>query len=422
MEFYEYLQKEYDQITINKLQEEEKKDRTYCVILNTNKYDKSYIKQQIIENHPFVKDGYYINKKDGYDYLFNNGVYYYQDAGSMMASYFLNPKEDDIILDMCAAPGGKTIDVALKLNNKGIIISNDINYSRAKTLSNNIENLGFTNVFVTCNNLENVVNYYVGVFNIVILDAPCSGSFMFRKNNEAYKDWSIEKVGKYVKEQEKLLEIANVFLKEGGIIYYSTCSLSKEENEIQIQNFLNKHSNEYELISLNNENKYYSATNNIGIYMMPFMYKCEGQYICLLKKVCKTFTFSKKQKYFDENKNYKNLNFKYKFENEEGIYLFNDYINMKYFNTLRYGLKIFDKFNKKTTPSLALARYLDCKSAISLSEEQFLKYIKGEVIFFSDGLKIKDGFTIVSYNNINLGYVKIKNNIGKNLYPKKLRI
>lgn len=422
MEFYEHLQKEYDTNTVKKLQEEENKQRTYCVILNENKYNENVIKDKIIEKHPFVKNGYYIDKNIGYDYLFSNGVYYYQDAGSMMAAYFLIPNENDIILDMCAAPGGKTIDIALKLKNKGLIISNDVNYSRAKTLSNNIENLGFANVFVTCNDLDKIKNFYKYTFDKIILDAPCSGSFMFRKNEEALKDWSIEKVKKYAIEQEKLLEIADILLKEDGILYYSTCSLSKEENEYQIQNFLKNHPGEYELIELNSENKFYDGINNTGIYMMPFMYKCEGQYICILKKVCKTPLFFAKNSYFNKNNLLEDINLKFKYETDEGVYLFNNHLNMKYFNTLRYGLKLYDIYNKKITPSLSLSRYLDNLNSIKLDENQFLKYIKGEILTFSNDIKIKDGFNIVSYNGINLGFVKVKNNIAKNLYPKKLRI
>ena len=198
--------------------------------------------------------------------------------------------------------------------------------------------------------------------------------------------------------------------------------MSKEENEYQIQNFLKNHPGEYELIELNSENKFYDGINNTGIYMMPFMYKCEGQYICILKKVCKTPLFFAKNSYFNKNNLLKNIDLKFKYETDDGVYLFNNHLNMKYFNTLRYGLKVYDIYNKKITPSLSLARYLDNLNSIKLDENQFLKYIKGEILTFSNDIKIKDGFNIVSYNGINLGFVKVKNNIAKNLYPKKLRI
>lgn len=417
MKFYEYLQKQYKKDIVKKIIQSNAKERIYSFILNTNIYNDSILNDLNCTKHEYINNAYYCYNSLGNDYRFNNGAIYIQDAASMMISYFLNIYENDCILDMCAAPGGKTIDIALKLKNKGIIISNDINYNRAKTLSNNIENLGFANVFVTCNDFSKIYMNYKSTFTKIILDAPCSGSFMFRKNSNIENDWSINKVLKYVNEQEKLLEYAYEMLTNGGTLYYSTCSLSKEENEYQIQKFLNKHK-DIELIKILDNKKFLKGENNIGIYLMPFLFKGEGQYICLLKKQCNSLTFFKKNKFNNSKINNIDLyNFKYILKNETGIYGFNNYINFKYLNILRYGLKLYDISFKKITPSLSLSRYENKTKIIELNNLDYKKYVSGNTI----NLNIEDGLYIVSFNKVRLGYLKIKNKVGKNLYPIKLR-
>ena len=270
MNFLDYLQKEYSKDVYEKLIKEFDKERTYSFILNTIKYDETFVSDIIYKKHPYIDNAYYSKESLGNDYRFYNGVFYIQDAASMMISKFLGVNENDVILDMCAAPGGKSIDIAIKLKNNGVIISNDINYSRAKILSNNIENYGFSNVFVTCNDFEKIYKFYNKKFSKIILDAPCSGSFMFRKNEFAKEDWTQEKVKKYSLMQENLLEYAYYMLQDGGTLYYSSCSLSKEENEMQIEKFLNKHE-DLELIDLNKDNEFVNGKKNIGIYIMPYL-------------------------------------------------------------------------------------------------------------------------------------------------------
>lgn len=417
MNFLDYLQKEYSKDVYEKLINEFDKERTYSFILNTIKYDETFVSDIIYKKHPYIDNAYYSKQSLGNDYRFYNGVFYIQDAASMMISKFLDVNENDIILDMCAAPGGKSIDIAIKLKNNGILISNDINYSRAKILSNNIENYGFSNVFVTCNDFEKIYKFYNKKFSKIILDAPCSGSFMFRKNEFAKEDWTQEKVKKYSLMQENLLEYAYYMLQDGGTLYYSTCSLSKQENENQIEKFLNKHE-DLELIDLNKDNEFVNGDKNIGIYIMPYLFECEGQYICLIKKHCKTSIFFNNINFSNvKMKELNFLNFKNLYKTDNGIYGFNNVINLKYFNVLRYGLKILDIENKKITPSLALSRYLDNDNTIKLTYDEFKQYISGQQL----NINKENGYYIVSYNNINLGFIKVSNNKGNNLYPKKLR-
>ena len=142
---------------------------------------------------------------------------------------------------MCAAPGGKSIDAAIKLNNTGMLISNELSYERSKILSSNIEKLGFCNTFVTNNDLSKIYHHYPSCFDKIILDAPCSGSFMFRKNELSKLDWNYNKVLGCAQIQKQLLDIASYMLKPGGKIAYSTCSISPEENENIIKEFLSSH-------------------------------------------------------------------------------------------------------------------------------------------------------------------------------------
>ena len=159
MNFLEHLQENvyssenesnYEDEIINKIISSFESERTHCLILNTAYYNESKLFDvNISKKHPFISNAFYFeNQKLGNDFRFKNGVFYIQDAAAMMPVHFLDVKEHDIVLDMCASPGGKTIDAAIKLNNTGMIIANELNYERAKTLSSNVEKLGFSNVLL----------------------------------------------------------------------------------------------------------------------------------------------------------------------------------------------------------------------------------------------------------------------------------
>ena len=213
MNFQESLKIYLTKDEINNLLTSLSKKRSYCLLINTNKITFEDLKKyfKTLRPHPFIQNAYYYDGETefpGKSFLFDNGAYYIIDASSLLVSYFLNINDNDLLLDMCAAPGGKSISVLLK--NKNInAICNDLNKQRALLMSQNFERLGIANAIVTSSNFDNIYQNYINTFDKIILDAPCSGSGMFRKNSEMENDWSYEKVLKCSTTQKDLLEIAH---------------------------------------------------------------------------------------------------------------------------------------------------------------------------------------------------------------------
>ena len=160
-------------------------------------------------------------------------------------------KDDYKVLDLCAAPGGKSIQIAQKLKN-GFLVSNEYDKKRASILYSNIERMGLTNVIITNSDVFKLKNSYQGYFDLVLIDAPCSGEGMFRKNYEAIKNFSIDNINLCVKRQKEILEAAAYMVKPAGFILYSTCTYEKEENENMVDWFCKNYN--YSLKKLNEGN------------------------------------------------------------------------------------------------------------------------------------------------------------------------
>ena len=182
-------------------------------------------------NYYFYNENDFKNDKSvGNQIYHHQGLYYIQEPSASMVIKNVDIKDNDKILDLCSAPGGKSIDSLLN-NFYGFVISNDIDIKRAKITSSNIERLGFSNCIVTNNNPIYFSNNYKSYFDKVILDAPCSGEGMMRKNESARLQWNTGLVNKMSSIQKELLDIAYECVKNDGIIIYSTCTFSKEEDE-----------------------------------------------------------------------------------------------------------------------------------------------------------------------------------------------
>jgi len=402
-------------------------ERTNSLILNTSKMSSSLFIKKFpnVIPHPFINNVFYYDKNEyefGKSYLLTSGAYYIMDASSLLVSKYLEINDGDYVLDMCAAPGGKTISVALANKDKNIeFISNDISYKRALELSKNIEHLGLGNVIVTSSDFSKTYKHYKEKFNKIILDAPCSGSAMFRKNDLAKLDWSLEKVKACALLQETLLEEAIYMLQNGGLISYSTCSFSYEENEEIILKILKKHP-EISLINIEENNSFY-RTKELpeAIHLFPNLYKGEGQFICILKKNGEP-TKIKENKENLKQKNildFYNLKFKHEKIINSLLYLYNNDLNLEKFNVIRYGLECGEFKKDLFIPSFHLSHYLDAKNSIVLDENEMKRYMHGEEI--KKDLNLQKGYYTVSFENINLGFVKLSNNVLKNLFPKGLR-
>lgn len=191
----------------------------------------------------WANEAYYFdeNVRPGKHPYHEMGLYYIQEPSAMSAAALLAPKPGMRVLDLCAAPGGKSTQLATYLGDRGLLVSNEINTQRSRILSQNIERMGIKNAIVTNEDSFVLASHFPGFFNAIQVDAPCSGEGMFRKLPEAIEQWSMENVAICAARQKEILDNAAVMLKPGGVIVYSTCTFSKEENEDVIEYFLERH-------------------------------------------------------------------------------------------------------------------------------------------------------------------------------------
>lgn len=207
----------------------------------------------------------------GHNAYHEAGLYYIQDPSAMSVVPYMEIRPFDRCLDLCASPGGKSLQMAdrLKTEEGGILLSNEFIMERAKNLSKNVERMGYSHVAVSSCSVEELEAQFPAFFSRILVDAPCSGEGMFRKNPEAIADWSLEKVSQCAVLQRDILGHALPMLREGGILAYSTCTFSEEENEEMREWILEKHP---ELSFLGERHLYFH--NSVG----------EGQYFSLFRK------------------------------------------------------------------------------------------------------------------------------------------
>lgn len=397
---------------------------THAVLVNPKKMsDEEFVKRYPhVRPHPFVPHAFLYDKDEyelGKDLLYDDGVFSIEDASAMMVAYFLHPEKDDIVLDMCAAPGGKTIGASFLMEDEGVIVANDISYPRAKAMSQNVERMGRGDIIVASNDFVFSHIHFHDTFDKILLDAPCSGSAMMRKNAEAKADWRAEKVKSCSKRQLDLLELAYDMLKEGGTLAYSTCSFSYEEDEGVLLAFKAKHP-EIEFIALPDDPSFVRGIDlPEAVRLHPNHFEGEGQFIGLFRKPGKLI---KTKKEIVKNERYAQFLKQYGLENRSNemmrskFYSMSQHFDTSHLNILRYGVKLFEMRNIYI-PDHHLTHYLDPSYSIPITYEETKAYIKGETF----PLEKPDGFYIVSYDNQNLGYVKVSQNIAKNHYPKGLR-
>lgn len=202
----------------------------------------------LLEQIPWAPNTYFVNNKDKAEISqtqeYRDGTFYIQNLSSILDTLILNPKEDEKILDMCAAPGSKTTHIAELVKNKGNIIANEVELSRTNSLRNVVEQFGAKSVKVTLSDGREFGKKYPDYFDKVLLDAPCSGEGMiYMKGIKPLRFWSIKKIKSSTIVQRELLESAFRTLKSGGTLVYSTCTLEPEENEGVVTELLDKHKN-----------------------------------------------------------------------------------------------------------------------------------------------------------------------------------
>ena len=436
MNFYEHIEIVIGKEEKDKLENAIDQEQIKCLRVNTLYLEPKSLKEtypNIVNNNEIDYSFYY--DKNEYDLgksieHFAGGIYI-QDASAMLVTHLLNPQENERVIDLCAAPGGKATQASILMKNTGLVIANDYNEKRSEILSENVERLGITNTIVLNNNVDKIANHFGGYFDKVILDAPCSGEGMFRKNDLSYLDWSIDKVHRCSEIQKELIMHAYSLLKKEGIMVYSTCTFEKEENEDIVQ-YLLDNSN----ASLINIKEIEGAIRGIdmkeAIRLYPSHFKGEGQFIALIK--CNDEHNIKLKKYQNKNNQIPQL---LKLTNEfilqnsnnnkiKDIYPFNTTINYLEYGNInidglkvkRYGLNMGQVINNRFEPSHSLMKVLDLKQNHEITKDEYLKFIKGETLENNN----YKGYLGIKYNNLKVGFGKASNNQIKNHLPKGLRI
>ena len=398
--------------------------KTTGLRVNTMKIDKeSLLNLDLFDlsSIPWAEEGYYYNEKvdrPGKNPLHEGGAYYLQEPSAMSVVPKAEIKEGDKVLDLCAAPGGKSTYILSKLNNTGLLVSNEINPTRIKALGENLERFGAKNCIITNTDSANLKKVFKGYFDKIVIDAPCSGQGMFRKDQVAIDDWSFSKVLECQSIQREILRDGFEMLKEGGVIVYSTCTFAKEENENVINEFIDEY-DDAELVMMER--------------LWPHKVKGEGHFVAKIKKNSEEDCNTKKLKVKQlgkELKDYKDFEKKFlnkKIEGDfylkgENLYLLpDDCPDTKKLKVLRNGLHMGELKKNRFEPSHALSHYLtinDVKNIENLDQETAKEYLRGNTIKTDQSR----GWVLVTVENIPLGWGKESNGILKNHYPKGLRI
>ncbi len=393
-----------------------------------------------IEKIPYVNNGYYLDaQKVGNHPYHHAGLIYVQEPAAMAPAECIDIVPDWLVLDMCAAPGGKSTQLKNKLNESGVLVSNEIISSRAKILTGNIERLGLRNTVVTCMDTGRLADTFQNTFDLIMVDAPCSGEGMFRKEEIAITEWSEENVLMCAKRQSEILDNAVKALGSGGYIIYATCTFSLEENEMTVDAFLERHP-EFEIVAV--KNKVAESTcdgvrfegckcENIHFArrFYPHKAKGEGQFMAVLhhkgEKVLNNFgsIISKPNKivtdFLDGTLTDYNPDFFCEY-NGRPVY-YNNRLPIKDGQAFCCGVTIGEIKKNYILPHhqffMALGANFKRKIDLKLDSDELSKYLHGEE-FDTDS---ENGWAVVTVDGITLGGVKVSGGRAKNHYPKGLR-
>lgn len=390
-----------------------------------------------LEHTPFCGEGFYI--PDDISNLGNNplhhaGAFYIQEPSATSAVEMLDVKENDYVLDLCAAPGGKSTQIGAKLNSTGLLWSNEVVKNRANILVSNIERMGICNAVVSNCYPEILCEKLAGLFDKVLVDAPCSGEGMFRKNSDAQTQWSVEYVKSCAKRQLLILESAKNALKSGGVLVYSTCTFSIEENEEVINQFLKDNPN----FTLEESNVDFGRpTLEYARRIFP-MDGGEGHFAARLRKngeLCKNVFDNKASKHQNNMEKYFEFYDSLFYDRPfgENITVLNDKViilpknynfDVKGLPILRAGVVLGEIVKNRIEPHHSVfmaAKKQWCKSVVDfdVNSKEISAFLHGEEIAVAPDIK---GYTAVCVNGIVTGFGKASNGRLKNKYPKGLRI
>ena len=345
------------------------------------------------ERVPHCQSGYYLPSRPSFtlDPWFHAGVYYVQEAGSMYLEEFFKryAHEARYVLDLCAAPGGKSTHLASLQDGRGLLVSNEVMPNRANILAENMIKWGYTNTVVT-NNQPRDFAALGGMFDVLVTDVPCSGEGMFRKESVAVQDWSPEAVLMCAQRQRSILSDVWDALKLGGLLLYSTCTFNAEEDEKNARWIANELGAEL----LDEKHFYFHTGRN------------EGFYIAALRKTAEAPVFRLKAT--------KGLS------EQEALLQRLD----KSLRCLKLGLTPFTEKGKDRIPTHALAMAIDADRsawpAVQLDDATALHYLHGDAVILDAGTP--KGYVLLCYRGVALGWGKNLGNRCNNLYPDPWRI
>ena len=392
---------------------------------------------------PYVENGFYYEEDERpakHPYYFA-GLYYLQEPSAMLPADRLPVDKGDYVLDLCAAPGGKSTALAAKLSGSGILVSNDISYSRAQALLKNLEMQGSPNFYVTAEEPKKLAAYFPSFFDKILVDAPCSGEGMFRKDSNLIKDWTEKGPAYYSKIQKEILIEAVHMLKPGGMLLYSTCTFSVEEDEKNIQYLLESFP-ELVLTSIRPydgfQNGYLNLTKCVRVF--PHKMQGEGHFLALLKKEAAAgqspvSSSGVKKMALPKNTEFDEFQKKLLFPIDSRhllclngmVYLLPAHFEEGYHENLRYLrtgslLGELDK-NGNFKPDQAFAMQLGPDTYqdilnLPVSDERVVKYLKGETIFCEKAeLSLNKGHVLICVDGFSLGWGKLcPNGMIKNKY------
>lgn len=390
---------------------------------------------------PWSGCGFYIKDdvRPGIHPYYHAGLYYIQEPSAMFPAEVLNAEPGDRVLDLCAAPGGKTVALAASMKNQGFLLSNDINPKRVKALVKNIELCGIANTVVANETPEKLSAVYTEFFNKILLDVPCSGEGMFRKDPEAAKSWSRYKSEELQGLQREIFDHAYRMLSPGGKLVYSTCTFSPEENEKNIAYFLKTYP-DLHLIDIPKKYGIESgrpdwADGNTELLktarLWPHRLNGEGHFVALFGKDGE-FTPSDAESESDEPpKSFIEFCDRMLLNFPQGIYhVEGRHVNIlpqsfeygKNLRLIKTGLYAGEEVHGKFEPSQAFAMAMDwdsvkIKKGFSVDDPDLIRYLKGETLF----LEGEKGYILLGVENYPAGWGKIDGNRLKNLYPKGWR-
>jgi NOL1/NOP2/sun family putative RNA methylase len=393
--------------------------------------------------------GRYVSHEDmvGRHVLHALGGYYIQEASAMAVAEVLAPAAGEVVLDLAAAPGGKATHLAQLMQNQGLLICNEIHPGRARVLVENIERLGLAAVVIN-EEPRRLAEAWPGYFDKVLLDAPCSGEGMFRKNPEAIREWSEELVLFSARRQLEILAAAARLLKPGGSLVYSTCTFAVEENEAVIAAFLAQQP-QFELQAVGGFATGLPGYADVSTHtarMWPHLLRGEGHFIAKLNK--KT-SADLDDTWLDDTwpdvaleANNKNLQVvsKKQLAQLEGLvtpnpndllHVFRGQLqamrpftpSLRGLKVLRSGVALADLAKERLEPHHALAHAVAAdvrapKLALLHDDPRLGAYLRGESITVTG---VEDGWTLVTCFGLGLGWGKVVRGILKNHYPKALR-